>query len=234
MTEFRRYAVYYLPPEGPLARFGASWLGWDVLTGRPAAQPAELAPGLDLAAITATPRKYGFHATVKPPFRLAEGESAGALAEAFAAFCASAAPVRMEALRLSRLGSFLALAAEGDPAPLRHLAAAAVRDLDRFRAPAPEAEMARRRGRGLSPAQEENLQRWGYPYVMEEFRFHMTLTGSLRAPGLAERAEAVLGPALAPLLPAPFEIGTLCLAGADREDRFRLIARHPLGGPPAP
>ena len=32
---------------------------------------------------------------------------------------------------------------------------------------------------GLTDRQEALLTQWGYPYVMEEFRFHITLTGAL-------------------------------------------------------
>jgi 2'-5' RNA ligase len=40
----------------------------------------------------------------------------------------------------------------------------------------------------LTPRQREHLERFGYPFVMEDFRFHMTLTGRLDA----ERRESVL------------------------------------------
>ncbi|MBE3637507.1 DUF1045 domain-containing protein [Mangrovicoccus algicola] len=232
MTDFQRYAVYYLPPEGALAEFGASWLGWDAAEGRAVPHPADLDPGLDIAALTATPRRYGFHATIKPPFRLAAGRSARELSIAFHDFCARQQPVMLERLELTRLGGFLALTPPGDTGALARLAAAAVRDLDGFRAPAPEAELARRRGAGLSPRQEENLARWGYPHVMEEFRFHMTLSGRIADAQQRARLQAALAPVLEPILPAPFGIDTLCLVGADAEDRFRLIERLQLRGQP--
>ncbi|QDC07896.1 DUF1045 domain-containing protein [Oceanicola sp. D3] len=227
MQEFSRYAVYYAPPEGPLARFGAQWLGWDAAAGAEVAQPEKT--GLDMRAITKAPRAYGFHGTIKPPFRLAEGQSAAALEAALAEFCAGAAPVVLEGLTLAQIGSFLALVPEGDATPLAALAGQAVQALDRFRAqPGPE-ELARRRGAGLTPRQDALLLRWGYPYVMEEFRFHLTLTGKL-APPQAEAAEAVLRQELEGLLPRPFPIDALCLFGEGAEDgRFRLICRFPLG-----
>jgi len=42
------------------------------------------------------------------------------------------------------------------------------------------AELPCRRQAVLSPAQDALLVRWGYPYVMEYFRFHCSLTGSLQ------------------------------------------------------
>ncbi|MEN9060138.1 DUF1045 domain-containing protein [Ponticoccus litoralis] len=171
---YARFAVYYLPPEGALSSFGARWLGWDVLTGRAAPHWPE--PGLE--AVTQTPRKYGFHATLKPPFRLAEGQTPEALDKAVAAMAARCAPAPAEGLEVARLGSFLALVPQGDTAQIARIAATCVEALDEFRAPATEAELARRRAARLTPEQEALLSRWGYPYVMQAFRFHMTLTGS--------------------------------------------------------
>lgn len=122
---------------------------------------------------------------------------------------------------------------EGGCGRLGALAAAAVEGLDGFRAPADAAETARRMAAGLTPAQAALLARWGYPFVMSEFRFHITLTSPLTQ---AERdaVAAVLAPRLGPLLPRPFEIADLCLMGEDDGGRFHLLARHPLGGGPGP
>jgi hypothetical protein len=57
------------------------------------------------------------------------------------------------------------------------LAADCVRNFDSFRAPMTTEDRARRNPSALTPAQVEHLDRWGYPYVMDDFRFHMTLTG---------------------------------------------------------
>ena len=67
------------------------------------------------------------------------------------------------------------------PPELIQLAADCVSKFDSFRAPLSEADRARRNPSQLTPAQREHLDRWGYPYVMDEFRFHMTLTRRLDA-----------------------------------------------------
>ncbi|TKA95193.1 DUF1045 domain-containing protein, partial [Cereibacter changlensis] len=90
-------------------------------------------------------------------------------------------------------------------------------------------EIARRRPERLSPRQRGYLADWGYPYVMEEFRFHLTLTGDLPEAEAAQ-VEAVLAPVLAPLLPRPFRIGSLCLFGEAADGRFRLLERVALTG----
>ncbi|MEL6600002.1 MAG: DUF1045 domain-containing protein, partial [Pseudomonadota bacterium] len=118
---FDRYAVYFTP-GGDLARVGAAWLGWDLSTG--ATVPHPDVPGIDVEAATRTPRKYGLHATIKPPFRLAEGRTVEGLAKDLEAFCRAQPPVTFEGLALSRLGRFLALLPEGDQTHLSALAAA--------------------------------------------------------------------------------------------------------------
>ncbi|WP_299694656.1 DUF1045 domain-containing protein [uncultured Tateyamaria sp.] len=223
---FRRYAIYYTPePGSALAVFGASWLGWDSATGAPVSDPA--ADGVDRAAITDTPRKYGFHGTIKPPFRLADGHRPDALAQALAALCADAAPVTLDGLHLARLGRFLALVPEGDMAALACLAARAVQELDGFRAPLTDAELAKRRAARLTPEQDALLVLWGYPYVLDAFRFHLTLTGRLD-PDTATRAEAVLAPQLAKLSLSPYTINGLTLLGEDETGSFHQISRHRL------
>ncbi|MBY5972972.1 DUF1045 domain-containing protein [Ferrimonas balearica] len=232
MPRFARYAVYYAPEPGPLADFGAAWLGWDIATGTEVAHPD--LPGLPrpVADLTATPRKYGFHGTVKPPFRLAEGHAPEGLEHAAEHLATRLEPVTLDGLTLTRLGSFLALTPQGDKgqiAALTALASETVQGLDAFRAPAPQSELDKRRKAGLSPRQEALLQQWGYPYVMEEFRFHLTLTGKLSGVD-AGRVEEALRPALAPVLPAPFRIESLSLCGEDDEGRFHLVRRLPLLG----
>jgi putative phosphonate metabolism protein len=225
---FTRYAIYYAPPAmADWSVFATQWLGWDMAAGRVIAQP-EIS-GLDLARITAVPRKYGLHATLKPPMRLAEGYALADLQQACAALAASQAPVVLEGLHLARLGRFLALRVVGDETALGRLAAACVRDLDGFRAPAPDAELEKRRAAGLTPAQEVNLIAWGYPYVLDQFRFHVTLTGKLPKMELPA-VEAALEAHLMPLLPRPLTIRDIALMGEDAEGRFHLIHRYPLSG----
>ncbi|MFP4273542.1 MAG: DUF1045 domain-containing protein [Paracoccaceae bacterium] len=226
---YRRYAVYYTPPPGALATFGADWLGWDARAGTARPHPPLLDLPRPAAEITETPRRYGFHATIKPPFRLAPDRSAEDLAWALDTFCQHRPSAGAAGLTARRLGRFLALVPEDDGAALSDLAGAAVEAFDTFRAPPEESDLARRRKAGLTPRQEALLTRWGYPYVMEEFRFHMTLTGRLSAEEL-DAVEAALGPALAECLPRPFTLDALSLMGEDESGRFHEIHRYPLDG----
>ncbi len=225
---FTRYAIYYAPPaDAEWTQFATSWLGWDMETGAPVAHPA--VDGIGVASVTEVPRKYGLHATMKPPFRLRDGQTVEALYEACTTLAARHAPVSLDGLEIARLGRFLALRPVGETRALNALAAACVQELDGFRAPASEAELARRRAANLTPAQDVNLVQWGYPYVLEAFRFHITLSGKLAKPVLAE-VEAALVTHLAPKLPAPFRIDDLALMGEAEDGRFHLIHRYALSG----
>jgi len=227
MSTYRRYAIYWLP-EGALARWGEAWLGWDMAKG--AALPRLVLPGLPgaLEALTRSATTYGCHATIKPPFHLEDGYDASEVSETLAAFCAAEPAVVTEALALDSIDGFLALTIKGDKSAVDALAARALMAFDRFRAPAPPDEFARRRAANLSPRQEGHLARWGYPYVMEDFRFHVTLTDRLLPDASAQVAD-VIGPQIADLLPRPFVIGGLSLVGQTTTG-FRTIAHHAFTG----
>ncbi len=225
----RRYALYWRPAPGPLAGFGADWLGWDPARGAtvPANGLAGLAPGTQ-ERVTATPRKYGLHATLKPPFRLAERCDLEGLQAACQRLADQVAPVTLDGLAVAQMGRFLALRPVGETRALDALARMLVEVLDPFRAPLTEAELAKRRKARLTPAEDALLLRWGYPFVMEAFRFHVTLTGPLDE---AERAviTPALERALAPLLPRPFVIDAFTLL-EERNGFFHDLHRYTLAG----
>lgn len=226
MRQIIRFAVYYAPRPGAFATRAAEWLGWDAEAGVPLPQPS-LAGIADPATVTQDPRRYGFHGTIRAPFRLAEGVTAQQVAETVASLARSRASVSCEGLRLENLHGFLALTPLGCEAELLDLGAAVVEATNPLRAPLTEADVARRRPERLSPRQRELLARWGYPHVMEEFRFHLTLTDRLADP---DPVAAALGAHFAPVLPRPFVIEDLCLFGEDAAGRFHLLHRHALTG----
>lgn len=222
---FKRYAIYHLPGE-PLAGFGAGWLGWDIVRGRRVPHPDGL--DLDLENLTRRPRRYGLHATIKAPFRLNRNRTQADLSHRMARLCQQLEPIRLPGLALSRMGRFLILAARGDQTGLKSIAAQVVEEIDVFRAPVTEAERVRRQKAHLSPVQMRYLEKWGDPHVMEQFNFHVTLTGPL-APDVAARVETALQPILPTILPAPYQFDSLSLVGEDEEGRFHEIEKYPLG-----
>lgn len=223
-----RYAIYAAPRPSPLADAAAAWLGWDPATGQEPEAPSDMPHPRE--ALTAAARKYGFHATLKAPFRLAAGKSEEELVAAVAALATDLPAARVPALRLAALDGFLALVPQGETSALDALASQVVTALDPFRAPLTEADVARRRPQDLTPRQRAHLDRWGYPHVHEDFGFHMTLTGRL-APSLRAEVAEVLERRLLPLVPRPFAVEDLCLFAEAQDGRFRLISRHALTDP---
>lgn len=227
-----RYALYVAPRPGDgLASFANSWLGRDAERGIDIAQPEY--DGLSrerLMGITAEPRRYGFHGTLKPPFRLASGATADTLIASVAEFARQRAPIIIPRLRLASLGGFLALVPVEPVAVLDLLAADCMRTFDNFCAPLDESELARRRKADLTARQDALLRRWGYPYVLDEFRFHLTLTGRLDE---AERGHIyrVLEQLTSRFCVGPLKILDLVVfAEEEHGSPFRVLVRFPFSG----
>lgn len=227
-----RYALYFTPSASdPLTLAAQRWLGRNAFTGATLEQP--VASGFDaaaLAGLTADPRRYGFHATLKAPFTLAEGRSEAELLAEIGRFVSEADPFDIPEVVVGRLGSFFALVPGDHCEPLQAFAGEVVRRFERFRAPLTSADIARRKPDELTADERQNLVQWGYPYVFDEFRFHMTLTG--RVP--AERRDAVekvLLDHFAEFHGRPLPVAGLSLfrepsRGAD----FTIHSLFPLGG----
>jgi putative phosphonate metabolism protein len=207
MAEPDRVAIYYAPlPDDKLTHASSAWLGRDPATNAPVPQPDVD----EIAEITAEPRLYGFHATLKPPMRLAEGSDWTEFLTEIRTTAARIAPFELPPLAVFDLRGFLALQ-ETEPCPaLQNLADACVAELDSFRAPLSRDELARRRKANLSAEQDAMLSRWGYPYVFGTWFFHMTLTRRL-----SDSEKATILPAaeswFAPALAVPHRVEDICL-----------------------
>jgi putative phosphonate metabolism protein len=232
MVTIPRYAIYYAPsPGSALDRFGAALLGYDAYGGSELAFPdgvIQAAP--DWRDLTQDPRKYGFHATLKAPFSLASGNTEAELVAACEAFADTPRPIPVIKPVVDSISDFIAVIPGEPSAELELLAADCTRDFDPFRAPMTSEDRERRNPSKLTPRQREHLARWGYPYVMEDFRFHMTLTGRL----LDQRCEPVLA-----MLRHRFSalgLDTLVIDGIalfrqeNAQSRFRIVRRWKLRG----
>lgn len=226
-----RYAIYFAPnAESSLWRFGSSAIGYDAASGedRPFPDhPFYRSP--EAHAWTEEPRRYGFHATLKAPFALKEGSDEAGLREALDAFCDRRGAIGGALLKLSAIGRFLALTPASREAEINALAADCVRWFEPFRAPLSDADRARRLASPLSERQRAHLDAFGYPYVFEDFRFHMTLTGPLEQSVRDEAMEALR--TLYQPIDAPVAIDAVCLFRQERSDsRFVIIHRSELTG----
>ncbi len=181
-----RYALYLAPPpESELWRFGCAVIGRDALAG--AARDGFAPEGYTLGAwrsMTSDPRRYGFHATLKAPFRLRADLDSADLIHSIAEFARRFAPFDAGELSVGAIAagdgrSFVALKPQGSSKELRLFEGNVVRALDHLRGPLAPGDRERRTLARLSPRQSYYLDAWGYPYVLDEFRPHFTLTNAI-------------------------------------------------------
>ena len=240
MRVIGRFAIYAAPgvrsadvTGARLRRKAEQWLGRSVSSD-------PVTPGVPVGwtraavdAMTVDARRYGFHATLKAPFRLAEGRTPEELGAAVARFAADTAAAVVPQLTLARLGGFFALVPGAQAPGLRALADDVVMAFDEFRAPATEAELARRHQARLTSRQRELLRTWGYPYVLDEFGFHLTLTDRI-PPEQRPAVERVLSDWFAELLGADLPVDALgVFTEAEPGAPFELTAVHHLQPAPA-
>lgn len=228
-----RYAIYFKPDPGhALSVFGASVIGYDPDNGA----DCPLHPALGAIAgwreMTDEPRRYGFHATLKAPFRLNAACDEADLIAACDAFARTRQGAGEISLSVGEIGNFIALKPEQPSEALAALAADCVRFFDRFRAPLSAEERARRKPHLLTARQREQLERYGYPYVLEDFRFHMTLTGPL--PDVARAEVLPILRALYAPQQRPVLIDSIAIfRQATPAERFIVIHRAALRPGPA-
>jgi putative phosphonate metabolism protein len=185
-----RFAIYFAPPAtSELWQRAAHWLGRDAVTGH---VPNAGIPGIsgeELTALTPSAARYGFHATLKAPMALAEGVSRETLEAELTAFGLRHGPVTIGRLKPELLDGFLALTPVVQSAELTEFAGKAVAELDALRAPMSAHDREKRLKSNLTPYQIGLMDHYGYPYVMDQFLFHMTLTDRM--------AEETRGPVVA-------------------------------------
>lgn len=234
MAAFPRYAIYHAAARGGvLDRFGTRLLGYDAWAGDDVPFPAGVVQAMpDWRDLTQDPRKYGFHATLKAPIALADGKTEAELLAACESFAETPRPIPVIIPVVNSISGFLAVVPAEPSAELERLAADCVSAFDLFRAPLTPQDRARRNPEKLTPRQCDYLGRWGYPYVMEEFRFHMTLTGRLggerREPVLAMLRERFAAVGLTRLAID----GIALFRQDDAASRFRIIGHWQLRPPP--
>jgi putative phosphonate metabolism protein len=220
-----RYAIYYLPEEtSALWQFGSAVIGYDCVTMQTVEHP-DLGMAYDLRDLTDEPRTYGFHATLKAPFRLAQGVTEAELVKAVQSLAAQESALDIGDLNVRAIGSFVALTPRPNDA-LRDFAARCVQAFEPFRAPMAPDERAKRLRVPLTARQIELMDAWGYPYVFDAFRFHMTLTSSLTPAALSQAHEALV--ASYAKIAAASSLTSICICAQPQGERFRLLRRFAL------
>ncbi len=177
-----RVAIYATPViDSDWWDRGSQWLGR--CASRQSILPMPVIHGLDAARqqmLTAEPRRYGWHATLKAPMRLASHVDLTALRGSLELICKDHRSIELPDLAVARMGSFLALRTANAPITLGALANDCVQRLQPLAATLSDDEIKRRRHVPLSPHEDALMLAWGYPWVLDRFRFHYSLTGSLQ------------------------------------------------------
>jgi hypothetical protein len=227
-----RYAAYFSPAvNSEWWNFGCQWLGRCASTGQTFAQPfLEGVPVVLQRQLTAAPRRYGWHATLKAPFELTPSIDASILLHGLGAIAEVWKPLEIPSFRVEVLDDFLALIPGAPCAALDAVAGACVTGLHVFSAPLSPEDLRRHRARGLTAREDALLLRWRYPFVLDRFRFHMSLTGSLRgvAPEIVTALREAAQRAIDGLPPCYLDAISLFVEPEPRVD-FTCVARIKLG-----
>lgn len=225
-----RYAIYYTPaPEHPLTVAARAWLGRDAFAGGEGVRSARDWEAQAPAPLVADPYRYGFHGTLKAPFRLQEGMSLQELEQALRLFAVKLAPTKIGPLKIVYLRGFFALVPKGPYPELRTLASQIVQQFDRFRSPMTETERQKRLRAPLDKVETSNLHRWGYPHVLERFNFHLTLTDRV-SEGDRARIERQLNSVFEPYLGDDYVLDTISLFAQEAGADFLVRSQFPLQG----
>ncbi len=230
-----RFAIYYAPAtNSELWQKASAWLGRDCAAQAERDQPkiADIAAAEQIE-MTCSPRRYGFHATIKPPFKLTTGMNIQRLQSQLAQFAGATQATEIGRLKVHAIGKFLALVPENQRPDITSFAQKVVEEFDHFRAPLSERRRQERVAAGLTDRQVELLDQWGYPYVMEQYKMHLTLTGRLNdhaGPKMLSAAKNWFGA----LLDQNYKLDNLALYHEPEKGApFVRIADYPLRGEPA-
>ena len=226
---FRRFAVYYVPEAiSQLGTLGNHWLGWSISDGEFVDRLTDPLVPKDIANITKRAQKYGFHGTLKPPMRLKAEFGQTEFLSALRQLAADQRPFTISEMRVKLIGNFLAITPSAPCPLLDQLATNLVIGLDGLRQPPDELEIAKRSSVGLTKQQHLLLKKWGYPYVLEEFRFHLTLSDALdqnRSTAILNAARTIFSAATQ----SPVRVSDVAAVGESETGMFHLIERVPLG-----
>ncbi|MCC6914499.1 MAG: DUF1045 domain-containing protein [Rhodospirillaceae bacterium] len=227
-----RYAIYYAPdPDSALDTFGQTWLGHRGPEALAAAIGKDGKVSIArIGQLTESPRRYGFHGTLKPPFELNVANRAEGLLAAARVFARSRSPIELPPLELAVIGKFIALTPVAESAALERLAAACVRAFEGFRTPLSTQQEEDYKLNKLTVHQEQMLEHWGYPYVMEEFRFHISLTDRIDDDGERDAVMGLLTKLAQPILGQPLRIRDIVVFAQDALGQpMKPLERIPFG-----
>jgi hypothetical protein len=170
------------------------------------------------------------HGTLKPSFELSPHTTEQELLTVATLVCRGLAPLKLPALELGEIANIVSLVLEASSVELENFATYCVRAFDGYRrALTPDQEEVFRKNR-LTVHQEQMLEHWGYPYVNEEFDFHISLTDPIPDERERHRVKDVLEGIAAPVLRKPLIMRELAVFKQNgTQESMSVIARIPFG-----
>ncbi len=225
---YERYAIYYIPDNcSELSHFGRSWFGYDPDAGNCKREYYGLDTSL-VERITYKPARYGLHATLKAPFNLKLGYDVESLLSTLEGFAKNRKAFEIDSLKYGLHGGCLSLTVDEGEHKINQFASQCVLGFEDFRAPLSMKERTRRLEEKLSLHQRLMLEELGYPYVLSEFRFHITLSSRLSDQEYDSVIRALI-PTLESICMKPLKINQVSLLGdPGNEKPFELIKSFPL------
>lgn len=222
-NSYERYAIYYVPHyETELAEFGKTWFGYDLSEGDTDRNLYGLSADL-VREVTRQPARYGLHATLKAPFNLDEGCSLEQLLQKTEQFCKKRKKFSLGNLKIGWHGNTMVLVEGQHDHRINQFASRCVLDFEDFRAPLTVKERTRRLEQNLNLHQRLMLEELGYPYVLSEFRFHITLTKNMTEDEKVQVVPA-LQPVLNSILGNPCDIDGIAIVGDPGNNQpFQMI-----------
>jgi len=236
MTNYKRVAIYFLPKKNSsLENFGKNLLGRDInkkkkisLTRR---QKYFINRGFtyfdELKDYCEQPAKYGFHATLKAPFRLKRNVKTKNFYDVISHIAAQHSRFKIKGLKIVYSKKFTFITSRKPNKLLINLENDLVKHLDTFRAELNKTEIKKRIPDSLTFKQNKYLKEWGYPFVFDQFKFHMTLMNQNNNK-LSNKQKLELEKLIYKISNNVIEFNEISLLGENKNGHFEEIKRFKL------
>ena len=236
MTNYKRVAIYFLPKKNSsLENFGKNLLGRDInkkkkisLTRR---QKYFISRGFtffdELKDYCEQPAKYGFHATLKAPFRLKRNVKTKNFYDVISHIAAQHSRFKIQGLKIVYSKKFTFITSRKPNKLLINLENDLVKHLDTFRAELNKKEIKKRIPDSLTFKQNKYLKEWGYPFVFDQFKFHMTLMNQNNNK-LSNKQKLELEKLIYKISNNVIEFNEISLLGENKNGHFEEIKRFKL------
>ena len=223
---YKRYAIYYVPSENSeLDLFGKCWLGWDPYKGVETTKSdlSKLPSFKKFSSLVLTPKQYGFHGTIKAPFKLKNEYTYNDLENKVREISKQIHSFYFDQLIIKKLGNFIGLIPTNN-LKINAVSNKFVEELDYLRDELSESEIKKRKPHKLTSNQKQMLFKWGYPYVFDEFKFHLTLTSKLNVVEIDEVFRSLQN-ILKQVNLNKISFNNICIFGQKNDEKFYFVKR---------